>query len=110
MIFDRDGDTTLVHQESSSVSTFLTKLREAYPGVKNDHLILNLFSLEALNANRILEFLPLSREHTAKGKSFVLVSDRLSYDEVPDEISLVPTIQEARDLIEMEEIERDLEL
>jgi len=32
----------------------------------------------------------------------------LSYDEVPEEISVVPTLQEAKDLIEMEEIERDL--
>ncbi len=110
MIFDRDGDTTLVHQESPSVSTFLSKLAEAYPDLKNDHLILNLFSLEALTADRVLEFLPLSREHKALGKSFVLVSDSLGYDEVPEEISLVPTIQEARDLIEMEEIERDLDL
>ena len=52
----------------------------------------------------------LSNSHKAKGKSFVLVSDLISYGDIPDEISLVPTVQEAKDLIEMEEIERDLEL
>jgi hypothetical protein len=48
--------------------------------------------------------------HRKANKSFVLVTDKVSYDEIPDEISLVPTIQEAMDLIEMEDIERDLEL
>ena len=55
-----------------------------------------------------MEFLDLSNTHKTAGQSFVLVTDKLSYDEVPDEISVVPTIQEAKDLIEMEEIERDL--
>ncbi|CAN0606593.1 unnamed protein product, partial [Ectocarpus sp. 12 AP-2014] len=41
-------------------------------------------------------------------QSFVLVSDKVSYDDVPEEINLVPTLQEARDVVEMEEIERDL--
>ena len=40
----------------------------------------------------------------------MLVSDQISYDQVPDEISLAPSLQEAHDIIEMEEIERDLDL
>ena len=56
----------------------------------------------------ILEFLDISNTHKAGGQSFVIVTDKLSYDEVPEEISVVPTLQEAKDLIEMEEIERDL--
>jgi len=38
------------------------------------------------------------------------VTNKVSYDDVPEEMCVVPTIQEANDLIEMEEIERDLEL
>ena len=110
MIFDRDGSTTLVLQEKVSLREFLKNLEEAYPKLKNDHLILNLFSFDKLRPEDLLEFLPLSDRHRASGKSFVLVSDSLSYDDIPDEISLVPSLQEARDLIEMEEIERDLDL
>ena len=40
----------------------------------------------------------------------MLVTDKVSYDKIPDAICVVPTIQEARDIIEMEEIERDLGL
>lgn len=110
MIFDKEGNTTIVFQERTHLKTFLQNLREAYLRISNDHLIINLFTFGALKTADILEFLELSNQHRAKGKSFVLVSDAVSYDQVPDEISLVPTIQEARDIIEMEEIERDLDL
>lgn len=110
MIFDKEGTTTTVQQEKTDLPSFLENLNRAYPKLGNDNLIINLFSFRKLTANDLLEFLELSNSHKAKGKSFVLVSDLISYGEIPDEISLVPTVQEARDLIEMEEIERDLEL
>ncbi|MGB5360797.1 MAG: ribonuclease Z, partial [Eudoraea sp.] len=72
--------------------------------------IINLFSFSKITSNDILEFLQLSNTHRAANKSFVLVTNKVEYDQVPDEISLVPTIQEAKDIIEMEEIERDLDL
>ncbi|KAG1649364.1 Aspartate carbamoyltransferase [Nymphon striatum] len=59
-------------------------------------------------ADDVLEFLELSKSHKATNKSFVVVTDKVAYDEVPEEIVVVPTLQEARDIIEMEEIERDL--
>jgi hypothetical protein len=108
MIFDKDGNTTIVLQENASLQTFIANLEKAYDKIKNDHIILNLFSFTRLNAGDILEFLNISNAHRASGKSFVLVTDKVSYDEVPEEISVVPTLQEAKDIIEMEEIERDL--
>lgn len=110
MIFDRDGNITFVHQEKVSLQEFLANLEKAYPKLKNDHLVLNLFSFDQLSEEALLEFLPLSDRHRGLGKSFVLVSEATSYEEVPEEISLVPSLQEARDLIEMEDIERDLDL
>ena len=110
MIFDKDGNITIVLQEDVSLPTFVKNLTKAYPKLKHDHLIINLFSFDTLNQGDILEFLDLSNTHRNNGKSFVLVTEALSYDDIPDEISLVPSLQEARDVIEMEEIERDLDL
>ncbi len=110
MIFDKEGTTTLISQENISLAVFLKNLNKAYPTLKNDHLVVNLFSFVKLTAGDVLEFLTLSNTHRAAKKSFVLVTNKVSYDELPDEICVVPTIQEARDLIEMEEIERDLDL
>ena len=110
MIFDKEGTTTIVFQEKTSIATFLQNLQNAYPKLVHDHIILNLFSFDKITSNDVLEFLEISRKHKSKGKSFVLVSDKLSYDSVPEEISIVPTVQEAKDFIEMEEIVRDLEI
>lgn len=108
MIFDKKGTTTAVFQENIELSAFLENLNKAYAEIKNDQLIINLFSFSALTASNVLEFLELSNKHRAANKSFVLVTNKVSYDEVPEEMCVVPTLQEARDIIEMEEIERDL--
>lgn len=108
MIFDKDGTTTIVFQENISLPKFLENLNGGYAKIKNDNLIINLFSFSRLTAGDVLEFLEISNTHRAADKSFVLVTNKVSYDEVPEEILVVPTLQEARDIIEMEEIERDL--
>lgn len=110
MIFDREDNITIVLQENASLQTLIEGLNSAYKDLKNDHIILNLFSFAKLRSGDILQFLQLSNTHRASGKSFILVTEKVSYDEVPEEICVVPTIQEARDIIEMEEIERDLGL
>jgi len=110
MIFDKKGNTTIVFQENISLSEFLKNLNKAYPKIKNDHLIINLFSFSKLKAGDVLEFLELSNNHRAKKKSFVLVTNKVRYDDAPEEVCVVPTIREAHDIIEMEEIERDLDL
>lgn len=110
MIFDKEGTTTIVFQENIALNRFLENLNRAYPKIKNDNIIVNLFSFSKLTAGDVLEFLQLSDTHRKSKKSFVLVTDKVSYDEVPDEICVVPTIKEAKDVIEMEEIERDLDL
>lgn len=110
MILDKEGTTTVVLQENISLQKFMENVSGAYPKIKNDNIIINLFSFSKLTAGDVLEFLQLSNAHRATRKSFVLVTDKVTYNEVPDEICVVPTIQEAKDIIEMEEIERDLEL
>ena len=110
MIFDKDGTTTIIDQEKKSLSIFLKNLDERYQEVKNDNLIINLFTFDKLTSGDVLEFLEISNRHRKSGKSFVIVTDKVTYDEVPDEIIVAPTLQEAKDIIEMEEIERDLEL
>ncbi len=108
MIFDKVGNTTIVFQENIDLQTFLDNLNKAYPDIKNDHLIINLFSFSKLTTGDVLEFLQLSNTHKSANKSFVLVTNKVAYDDVPEEIVVVPTIKEAHDIIEMEEIERDL--
>ncbi|WP_299110245.1 ribonuclease Z [uncultured Winogradskyella sp.] len=108
MIIDRDGNITIIAQEKASVKTLVNNIEQAYDKYKNYHLIVRLSSLDKLSLEDIIEFLRLSNNHRADKKSFVVVSEKVDLDQMPDEIIVVPTIQEAYDIIEMEDMERDL--
>ena len=43
-----------------------------------------------------------------QNKTFVNVSEGINLDDIPEEMVVVPTLQEAQDIIEIENIERDL--
>ncbi|WP_243471861.1 ribonuclease Z [Winogradskyella sp. MH6] len=108
MIVDRDGNITIITQEKASVKTLVNNIEQAYDKYKNYHIIVNLSSLDKISLEDIIEFLRLSNNHRGDKNSFVIVTDKADLDQMPDEIAVVPTIQEAYDIIEMEDIERDL--
>ncbi len=108
MIIDKDGNTTIVTQEKSSVVELVKKLSASYDSFKNNNIIVNLTTLDKVTLPEIVEFLQISNTHRKAKHSFVIVTNKANLDEMPDEIIVVPTTQEAYDIIEMEEMERDL--
>ncbi|GAA4278799.1 ribonuclease Z [Aquimarina mytili] len=109
MIFNKEGSTTIITQEKTTVVEFVKGLEDKYESLKNDNIIVNLFSLKQFTIDDVNEFLRISNTHKASKHSFVIVTNKISYEDVPGEITIVPTLQEAYDLVEMEEIERDLD-
>ncbi len=107
MIFDQNGNTSIITQEKVSVIELVKKLQALYPKFKNNNIIVSLTSLDILTQAEIGEFLELSNTHKAAKHSFVIVSNKIDLDVVPDALVLVPTNQEAYDIIEMEDMERD---
>ena len=108
MIFDTDGNISIITQEKVSVINLVKGIEEAYEKIKFNNIIVILSSLKPVSLEDIIEFLRLSNTHRSSKKSFVIVSNKVDVDEMPDEIIVVPTLQEAYDIIEMEEMERDL--
>ena len=108
MIFDRDGNISIITQERASITELAKKLQILYSRFKNDNIIVNLTSLRSLIIQDVVEFLQISNQHRNANHSFVLVTDKIDIDDIPDELIIVPTLHEAYDIIEMEEIERDL--
>lgn len=108
MIIDRDGNITIIAQEKASVKTLVNNIEVGYHKYKDYHLVVRLSSLENILLDDIIEFLRVSNNHRADKKSFVIVTDQADLDQMPDELVVVPTLQEAYDIIEMEDIERDL--
>ncbi len=108
MIIDQDGSISLITQEKATIIELVKKIQALYPKFKNNNIIVALTSLNKLGLQDVVEFLELSNTHKATKHSFVIVSDKVDLDLVPVEIVVVPTVQEAYDIIEMEEMERDL--
>lgn len=110
MIFDKDGNISIITQEKVSIVELVKKLQVIYSRFKNDNIIVNLTSLKHLKTQDVIEFLQISNQHRRAKHSFVLVSNNMDIDDIPDELIIVPTLQEAYDVVEMEDIERDLGL
>lgn len=108
MIFDKENNITLITQEKSTIVELVKKLQATYPKFKNDNVIINLSVLRKISLQDIIEFLEISNRHRQAKHSFVIVTDQANLEEMPDEIMVVPTLKEAYDVIEMEEMERDL--
>ncbi|NJX16671.1 ribonuclease Z [Tamlana crocina] len=108
MILDQNGNISIITQEQATIVELVKKIQESYSKIKNYNIIVVLTSLKPLGQEDIVEFLQISNIHRGSKKSFVIVNNKIDLDLVPDEIVVVPTIQEAHDIIEMEEMERDL--
>ena len=108
MIFSKKDNITIITQENATIIELAANLDKKYDDLSKDNLIVNLFSVKNLKLNAINDFLLISKKHKAEKHSFVIVSSIIDINETPDELTVVPTLQEAFDIIEMEEIERDL--
>jgi hypothetical protein len=61
-----------------------------------------------LTLHQITGFMALSKAHKAHKKSFVMVANDIDFNLISDKLTIVPTQLEAHDIIDMDEIERDL--
>jgi hypothetical protein len=108
MIFDKEENVTIIIQEKSTIVELVKKMQSTYPKFKNDNVIVNLSVMAKVTLEDMNEFLDLSKQHHHAKHSFVIVTDKANLDEMPEELVVVPTLKEANDIIEMEEMERDL--
>lgn len=108
MKVEQKGHTTIIKDTQGDSTAFLDKVSNEYNSYKGVNLILDLTQDNGITLENILAFLSLSNTHRKAKKSFVLVANDVDFSEMPDEMVVVPTVLEAHDIIEMEEIERDL--
>ena len=108
MRLNTDGNITIIIQDKVSLTQLIQNIDSDYNTYKQNHVIVNLNNLSKISLEDIIDFLKISNTHRSNKKSFVIVSNKADLDTIPDEICVVPTLQEAYDIIEMEDIERDL--
>ncbi len=108
MIINQDGNTVVITQEKTSTVELVKKIEILYERFKHNNIIVNITKLDRLHLADFTEFLQLSNRHRKAKHSFVIVSNGVTIDDLPDELIVVPTSREAFDIIEMEIMERDL--
>lgn len=104
----RKENYIILRDEKEDVKNFAVFLQSVYDQFENDNLVIDMLKYEDLRLDDLLEFLPLSNRHRKKKGSFIIVNDSMEVDLVPEELIVVPTLPEAEDVIQMEDIERDL--
>ncbi|MBL19385.1 MAG: ribonuclease Z [Flavobacteriaceae bacterium] len=88
---------------------FRNLIKGHYKNLHQQNIVIDLSAIEGLKTKDVLEFSELNAYNKENVlKSFVAVVGTMSIAEIPDEISTAPTLQEALDIVDMEEIERDL--
>ena len=108
MKVDQKGHTITIKDTQDDFTSFLMKVTHQYKTYEKHNIIIELLHDKDLTVNDIKLFLPLSKQHKKAKKSFIVVVSDLDYNAVPDKLTVVPSLLEAHDIIEMEEIERDL--
>lgn len=108
MLVDKNGNISIITQEKATIIELNERITTMYDDIVNDNIVVVLNSLNGISEALISEFLQLSNTHREAKHSFVIVSDKVDIDTVSEALIIVPTLQEAYDLIEMEEMERDL--
>ena len=108
MKVEQKGPVTIIKNTQCSTKEFYQKLQHEYNSFKTQNLIIDLSHDKAITIKDINLFLEIVKYHSKSKKSLVFVTDIINFNDVPERITVVPTILEAYDIIEMEEIERDL--
>lgn|SRR5690606_18528619 len=105
----KQGNTTIINEDQENVKSLISKIDEQYSSFSSDNLIVDVSSLKDINHDEVSLFSKMAAKYKKAKKSFVLVvTPDFDFNEVTDDVMVVPTLQEAHDVIEMEEIERDL--
>ena len=104
----RKENFLLIENEAESLTDFSSEITRKHEIIKDNNVVVDLLKYKEIHAGTLLGFLEISNYHRNQNKSFVIVNDVVRIDELPDELIVVPTLQEAEDMIQMDEIQRDL--
>jgi predicted AAA+ superfamily ATPase len=108
MKIQQKGHTTIIKDATNDLEAFVTLLTHNFSTYKDQNIIIDISSYTGLTLKDISVFLGLTKMQKKAKKSFIIVIDDFDFNKGPSQMNVVPSLLEAHDIIEMEEIERDL--
>jgi len=91
-----------------TIPDFYNEVVENLSNFKNESLIIDLSDNTNVDLKEIMLFSQIGKELKKNNKSFVIVYGDTDFNSLPENLVIVPTLKEAEDIIEIENIERDL--
>ena len=106
----KDKIAVITFEDSDKIGRpFRDEIKRNYASLSKKNIILDLRALKPVLSKHIKNFVELSAYHRKLyDKSFVVVTGPIALKLLPADLNVVPTMNEALDTIEIEEIERDL--
>lgn len=99
---------TIISSDENSFSVFYDAFLIEEKKRQEENIILQVFENINVSKEDFLLFLEIALQKKENGTSFVIVNSDIDVDDFPENFNIVPTLQEAEDVIEMENIERAL--
>ena len=108
MKVDQKGHTITIKDTQGDFTSFLNKVSQSNTSFDSHNLIIDLSHNKSITLEDLKLLLPFAKQHKKLKKSCVVVVAGVDFNAVPAQLVVVPSNLEAHDIIEMEEIERDL--
>jgi hypothetical protein len=108
MEIQTNKEYTLAIATENSFSDFFDTFIKKKLALATHHKILTLSEKLNTTSNDLSLFLDIAKNHKKEGLSFIIICNEIDIDQVPEDLQIAPTFTEAKDLLEMEAIARDL--
>ena len=108
MRIEKKINYTLITAEEKEFPEFYNLFLKKEKTLEKEHLVLLFSNNIDISDEDCLVFLNISSQKKENGTSFAIVHNTINIDDFPETFNIVPTLQEAEDIIEMEAIEREL--
>jgi len=108
MQIEKKDTFLLVTSSEESFSDFYNSFLNQHVHLHKEHVVVQISKTIKITAKELLLLVEISEEKKENNKSFVLVNSSADVSSFPENFNIVPTFQEAKDILEMEAIEREL--
>ena len=108
MKISHDESFVIISSEEVTFTDFLSVFKEELTSLPQKNTVIQLSENLNTTLDQITLFLDIAMRYKNNGLSFVILCNGIDIDLLPESLNVVPTLVEAKDVIEMEEIERDL--
>ena len=108
MQIEKKDTFILIKSNEESFSDFYNSFLNQQIHLHKEHLVVQISKTIEITVKELLLLEEISEEKKENNKSFVLVNSGADVSSFPENFNIVPTLQEAEDILEMEAIEREL--